>query len=420
MSSEQENLNKQLDLHRRNLASAEGKAAAFGKLHTPGYIEIEIEETRKKIAEIEAQLVKFPNTLPARNHRLKMLELTEAQEQATQDKNWQKAAELGEDILTHDPNDQLARRATCEAYANMGNLQVEQQRYRQAIVISTRAIELDSNFYAGYHNRGLAYRELGYFDKALWDFEVAIRLEPIIPTTYNERGVTYTYQQKYQEALADFSKAVKLKPDYGLAWTNCGFTQEKLGDKISAYTSYQMAKELGEAVEEQKLGELQIENNIKKLKDKEWNVRYFAVETLGKIGDARAVEPLIFALKDEQYRVRRVAAKALGNIGDTRAVEPLILAFKDEDFLVNESAIRAIGKIRDIRAVEPLILALKNEDSDVRGFAADALGKIGDSRVLPALEFLREDNGIYYYPPKTVGETASEAIRKIKEKNGLV
>jgi HEAT repeat protein len=42
------------------------------------------------------------------------------------------------------------------------------------------------------------------------------------------------------------------------------------------------------------------------------------------------VEPLIAALKDENSDVRQAAAKALGKIGDPRAVEPLIAALSDE------------------------------------------------------------------------------------------
>jgi HEAT repeat protein len=45
-------------------------------------------------------------------------------------------------------------------------------------------------------------------------------------------------------------------------------------------------------------------------------VHWRVAEALGKIGDTRAVEPLIAALKDEDERVRRVAAEALEQIGE--------------------------------------------------------------------------------------------------------
>jgi hypothetical protein len=49
---------------------------------------------------------------------------------------------------------------------------------------------------------------------------------------------------------------------------------------------------------------------IQKLKDKDVNIRWDAVNALGKIG-APAVEPLIAALRDEHLNTRINAAKAL-------------------------------------------------------------------------------------------------------------
>jgi len=71
-----------------------------------------------------------------------------------------------------------------------------------------------------------------------------------------------------------------------------------------------------------------------------------AALALGKIGDARAVEPLIEMLnKDEDWYVRSCVAEALGDIGDARAVEVLTEALSDEDFSVQTAAQEALGKI---------------------------------------------------------------------------
>ena len=112
--------------------------------------------------------------------------------------------------------------------------------------------------------------------------------------------------------------------------------------------------------------------------------------TLGKIGDPRAVEPLIDALQDDAFaNVRGRAAEALGEIGDPRSVEPLIAALNDEDWLVRGRAARALGKIGDLRAIEPLKKASKipffsfysgNKEKqwaeDARKAAREALEKI--------------------------------------------
>ena len=58
------------------------------------------------------------------------------------------------------------------------------------------------------------------------------------------------------------------------------------------------------------------------------------------------VEGLIRALKDEDIYVRRSAAEALGKIGDKRAVGPLIEALKDEYSYVQWEGSRGSWKYR--------------------------------------------------------------------------
>jgi hypothetical protein len=70
-----------------------------------------------------------------------------------------------------------------------------------------------------------------------------------------------------------------------------------------------------------------------------------AAETLGRIGDARAVEPLIAALNGVELYVRIKAAEALGQIGDAHAVKPLTAAFNDSNEKLRSAAGKALEKI---------------------------------------------------------------------------
>jgi hypothetical protein len=88
------------------------------------------------------------------------------------------------------------------------------------------------------------------------------------------------------------------------------------------------------------------------------------------------VGALISNLKAPKAITRAAAAEALGKIGDRRAVEPLILALTDKDWGVRLNAAVALGEIGDARALGPLSVALKDSDHDVRTWAAQALYKI--------------------------------------------
>ena len=91
---------------------------------------------------------------------------------------------------------------------------------------------------------------------------------------------------------------------------------------------------------------------------------------------APAVEPLILALEDFNLDVIERAAKVLGKIGDVRAVEPLIRTLRSNYYpYVRETAAKALWKI-GVPAVEPLIRALGDGDSYVRKNATDTITKI--------------------------------------------
>ncbi|MEP6913041.1 MAG: HEAT repeat domain-containing protein [bacterium] len=91
------------------------------------------------------------------------------------------------------------------------------------------------------------------------------------------------------------------------------------------------------------------------------------IEALGEIGDPRAFDEISKILNDKRPEFRKEAATALGKIKDARAVEPLILMLKtDENSSVRREAAAALGHIPDHRAVESLIATLIEEKPKLR------------------------------------------------------
>lgn len=106
------------------------------------------------------------------------------------------------------------------------------------------------------------------------------------------------------------------------------------------------------------------------------------VETLGQIGDPRAVEPLCQLLSDQTpYKVRMAIVKALGEFNDPRAIEALIGVMKEKFSAERHLAMEPLVKIGK-SALEPLLAQLESKDSDVVRIATTALVKIGDSRAV--------------------------------------
>ncbi|MDN4987058.1 tetratricopeptide repeat protein [Bradyrhizobium sp. WYCCWR 13022] len=67
---------------------------------------------------------------------------------------------------------------------------------------------------AAYNNRGLAFRANGDLDRAIEDYDQAIRLMPDHYVAINNRGVALMAKGELDRAITDFDHAIRLKADY--------------------------------------------------------------------------------------------------------------------------------------------------------------------------------------------------------------
>jgi hypothetical protein len=90
-----------------------------------------------------------------------------------------------------------------------------------------------------------------------------------------------------------------------------------------------------------------VDTLIEQLQSHDFRVQHVAIVKLGKLGDARAVEPLIQILENVSHNphLRAAAAVALGEIGDPSAVKPLVQALNDSEPLVQTAAREALRLI---------------------------------------------------------------------------
>lgn len=96
-----------------------------------------------------------------------------------------------------------------------------------------------------YNDRGVAYHRKGQIDKAISDFNDAIRLDPNNAAAFNNRGSIYSKGDQYQRAIANFDEAIRLKPDYAVAWYNRSIAKQEIGDGPGADTDLSAALNLG-------------------------------------------------------------------------------------------------------------------------------------------------------------------------------
>jgi HEAT repeat protein len=111
------------------------------------------------------------------------------------------------------------------------------------------------------------------------------------------------------------------------------------------------------------------------LKDDDANVRYHAVEALGKLKAVEAVDALAEIAESRDFFLSFPALDALAKIGDLR-VAPRIVPLLD-DPLLREPAINLLGQLGDETAVAPLVALLNTADAPVDVIAA-ALAALSD------------------------------------------
>ena len=158
---------------------------------------------------------------------------------------------------------------------------------------------------------------------------------------------------------------------------------------------------------------------LRKLQSESAEMRAYAAEGLGGVGDVHAVTPLIEALSDDNTAVRRFAISSLGHLRDERAIDRLIPFLQDEEPDMRCAAVVALGELGlgeervanpPVQVIDALIGSVNDIDRSVCSAAVVALGRIGNPQAISALNELAETT-----ESEWVRRYISEALHQIEE-----
>jgi HEAT repeat protein len=155
-----------------------------------------------------------------------------------------------------------------------------------------------------------------------------------------------------------------------------------------------------------------VEGAIQLLRGPDVELRQFVAYLLGRVGDRRAIEPLIDALQDDHPGVRGAAANALGAIGDETAVpylRPLLKNSNEQLVVWAAYALTMLGQDH----FQVIGDALHSEDVAVRRSAILAIQQMGEPRAIPLLVPLSNDTERRFDGDSTVGEAAVKALTSL-------
>ncbi|MDO9384949.1 MAG: caspase family protein [Hyphomicrobiaceae bacterium] len=135
------------------------------------------------------------------------------------------------------------------AYNNRALIWKTMGEYEKAAADFSVAIKLAPKNAKYYANRGDAWRLTGNLERALQDQDRAIELYaggPGIALGLTLRGETLRYMGDYDRALSNFNQAIRFEPDYAPAHTGLGLTFERLGDFERAKSDFRTALSVSE------------------------------------------------------------------------------------------------------------------------------------------------------------------------------
>ena len=181
--------------------------------------------------------IKSSITNPFQNNEDKIRQLMAEVNRYLKEQNYKELIKSCDEMKKLDPN-------VKEVYNNRGISYKNLGEYNRAIIDYTKAIEIDNKYTEAYNNRGISYRNLGKYKKSIVDYNKAIELNSNMPDIYSNRGLAYNDLGEYSKAIDDYNKAIDLDAMYTIAYLNRGVTYSNLKDCDKAIIDYNKAIEI--------------------------------------------------------------------------------------------------------------------------------------------------------------------------------
>ncbi|MGD9489649.1 MAG: protein kinase [Calditrichaceae bacterium] len=140
----------------------------------------------------------------------------------TKVENLNLAIELFERAVTEDPSYALAFAGLGEAYLRKFEETEDVQWIEKATNYCNRAVDINARVAPIYVTLGAINQKKGNYEKAHYEFQRALQIDPFNADAYRGNANTYMAEGRLQEAESVYKKAIELKPDYWGGYNDLG------------------------------------------------------------------------------------------------------------------------------------------------------------------------------------------------------
>ena len=137
-----------------------------------------------------------------------------------------------------------ARKLSAVELSQQGMMALMKNDNTGALLAYSNALELDSNNTANLVNRGVIYARLGYYGKAIKDYNKALNYNIKDYKIHYNRGIAYYNLKEYTKAQIDFNHSIELKPEHAKSYFNRALAYEGMKYIKLALADYGMALKL--------------------------------------------------------------------------------------------------------------------------------------------------------------------------------
>jgi lipoprotein NlpI len=139
---------------------------------------------------------------------------------------------------------QLSDQELAIAFSNRGRVYHNKKDYDRAVQDFDQAIRLGLNDADAFYRRGLTYFEKSDYRRAIQDFDQAAKVNPEDVMIFLKRGWAYENTRDYEQAIRDYDRAISLQSNYGPALVRRANAYQEKRQYEQALADYEAATEL--------------------------------------------------------------------------------------------------------------------------------------------------------------------------------